>query len=130
MKHLLMFLILLGSANAGASSLYETSLYTGTLFLFLLLLGMVIYMTRRASQDKELLKEKEAKITWLRQIHAENEQKHLQKLQELEKEILKLTHTIENLEVKLKEGTKNQVVAKIEALHNQREAIRKQKEAS
>jgi len=124
MKHLSLLSLLALGAQASDSALYQTSLYTGTVFLFLLLLGMVLYMTKRASQEKALLKEKEEKITWLRQIHAENEQKHLNKQKELEKEILKLTHTIEKLELQLAEGTKNQVVQKIEALQKKRNASR------
>jgi len=124
MKHLSLLSLFALGANASNTALYQTSLYTGTVFLFLLLLGMVIYMTKRASQEKALLKEKEEKITWLRQIHAENEQKHLNKQKELEKEILKLTHTIEKLELQLAEGTKNQVVQKIEALQKKRNASR------
>jgi len=129
MKYLLMVLLLAHTAQAGQSALYETSLYTGTVFLFILMLATIIIQMRKASQEKELLKEKEAKITWLRQIHAENEQRHLQKVQELEKEMLKLTHTIENLELKLKEGTKNQVVEKIEELQNRRLAAQSRKSA-
>jgi hypothetical protein len=81
-------------------------------------------MMKKSSQDKELLKEKESKITWLRQIHAENEQKHLKTVKELEKEILKLTHSIEKLELQLAEGTKNQVVQKIESLQKKRKQAR------
>jgi Ca2+/Na+ antiporter len=124
MKHLLILTFVIHTLNASDVSLYQTSLYTGTLFLFLLLLTIVLVMMKRSSQDKELIKEKEAKITWLRQIHAENEQKHLEKVKELEKEILKLTHTIEKLELQLAEGTKNQVVQKIEALQKKREQAR------
>ena len=124
MKQLLILLLLVHTANASQSSLYQTSLYTGTVFLFLLLLGMVFVMMRRSSQQNEVLKEKEAKITWLRQIHAENEQRHINKEKELEKEILKLEHTIEKLELQLAEGTKNQVVEKIEALQKKRAAVR------
>jgi TolA-binding protein len=124
MKHLLILSLLVHILNASDTSLYQTSLYTGTLFLFLLLLSIVLVMMKKSSQDKELLKEKESKITWLRQIHAENEQKHLEKVKELEKEILRLTHTIEKLELQLAEGTKNQVVQKIEALQKKREQAR------
>jgi len=123
MKHLFVFASITYMLNASDSSLYQTSLYTGTLFLFLLLLAIVLVMMKKTSQDKELIKEKESKITWLRQIHAENEQKHLEEIKELEKEILKLTHTIEKLELQLAEGTKNQVVQKIEALKKKREQV-------
>jgi len=108
------------SAEAAATT-YETSLYTGTVFLFLVLAAIVLVLMRKNAQLKKLLAEKEEKITWLRQIHAEHEQSHLHKEKELEKEILRLTHANENLEVKLKEGTKNQVVNKIEELQNKRQ---------
>jgi hypothetical protein len=110
------------TAQATATT-YETSLYTGTVFLFLLLLAITIVQMRKSSQDKVLLAEKEEKITWLRQIHAEHEHAHLEKEKTLESEILKLTHANENLELKLKEGTKNQVVTKIEELQNKRQTV-------
>jgi len=121
MKYLLIILLFLNTAQASQTSIYETSLYTGTVFLFLLLLAITIVQMRKNSQDKQILKEKEEKITWLRQIYAEKEHSHLQNVQELEKEILKLTHSNENLELRLKEGTKNQVVNKIEELQNKRQ---------
>lgn len=124
MKYLLMILLSLHTVQASQTSLYETSLYTGTVFLFLLLLGIIIVLMRNSSKNKQLLQEKEEKVTWLRQIHAENEHRHMQKEQEMEKEILKLTHSIENLELRLKEGTKNQVVEKIEELQNKRQTAR------
>jgi septal ring factor EnvC (AmiA/AmiB activator) len=118
-----MFSLYLQSIEAVASSTtYETSLYTGTVSLFLLLLAIVIVMMKKSSSDKKVLEEREEKIAWLRQIHAENEFRCQEQIKELEKEILKLTHTIESLEIKLKEGTKNQVVEKIEALQNKRKS--------
>jgi hypothetical protein len=65
----------------------------------------------------------------LRQIHAEHEQTHLQKEKTLENEILKLTHANENLELRLKEGTKNQVVSKIEELQNKRQTVQNRLDA-
>ena len=124
MKLLLMLLLSFPVLLSAQTSIYETSLYTGTVFLFLLLLAIIVVQMKKASQEKEILKEKESKITWLRQVHAENEHRHLKQVQELEKEILKLNHTIEKLELQLAEGTKNQVVEKIEALQKKRNAAR------
>ena len=121
MKHLLMIFLFLNTAQAAQTSVYQISLYTGIIFLFLLLLGILIVVMRKRSKDKQLLQEKEEKIIWQRQINAQNEHRHMQREQEMEKEILKLTHTIENLELRLKEGTKNQVVTKIEELQNKRQ---------
>ncbi|SFV90421.1 hypothetical protein MNB_SV-4-1315 [hydrothermal vent metagenome] len=67
------------------------------------------------------LEEKEEKVTWFRQVMAQNEQAKTKHEHEMEKRVLELTHTIETLEKKLKEGTKNQVVAKIEAQQQKRE---------
>jgi rubrerythrin len=75
----------------------------------------------KRSKDRKLLQEKEEKIVWLTRSNAENEQRHTQREQELEKEILKQAHTIETLELRMKEGTKNQVVSKIEELQNRRQ---------
>ncbi len=103
---------------------YETSLYTGTVAFIILMLAIIGIQMKRGSVDKKLLQEREEKITWLRQVHAENEHRRMKQIQELEKELLAKQHTIEQLEMKLKEGTKNQVVSKIEALQNERRAAK------
>jgi uncharacterized protein HemX len=71
-------------------------------------------------RQKETLKEKDEKITWLREISAENDHRNLNKIHQFEKDIQALNHTIATLELKVKEGTKNQVVAKIEAQQRKR----------
>ena len=123
MKYLLIFFFSFHTLHATQSSTYETSLYTGTLFLFLLLGAIALVQMRRASQDKLLLQDKEEKILVMSKVYAEKEQEHLHKELALEKEILKLTHSNESLELKLKEGTKNQVVTKIEELQNKRQTV-------
>ena len=123
MKYLLILFFSFYTAEAAQTSIYETSLYTGTVFLFLLLLAIAIIQMRKGSQDKLLLQEKEEKIISLSNVYAEKEQNYLQKELALEKEILKLTHSNENLELRLKEGTKNQVVNKIEELQNKRQTV-------
>ena len=123
MKYLLIFFFSFHALHATQSSTYETSLYTGTLFLFLLLGAIALVQMRRASQDKLLLQDKEEKILVLSKVYAEKEQEHLHKELALEKEILKLIHSNESLELKLKEGTKNQVVTKIEELQNKRQTV-------
>jgi len=122
MKYLLSIFFFLNTVQAAQISMYEMSLYGSTVFIFILLITAIVLMKKR-SKDKQLLKEKEEKITWLRQIHAEKEHNHLKNVQELEKEILKLTHSNENLKLRLKEGTKNQVVNKIEELQNRRQTV-------
>ena len=114
------------TVEAANASVYETSLFTGTLAFFLLMLIVIIVQFRRGSKEREQLEEKEKKITWLRQLHAEKEQAHLETVKELEKENLRLSHKIEELERKLQEGTKNQVVHKIEALQKKRHRAAKQ----
>jgi hypothetical protein len=116
-----MLLFVVHTIQAAEAPIYQTSLYTGTVFLFLLLAGIIAVLMTKRSKDRKLLQEKEEKIVWLMQNNTESEQRHLQREQEMEKEILKQAHTIENLELKLKEGTKNQVVSKIEELQKRRQ---------
>jgi DNA mismatch repair ATPase MutS len=65
--------------------------------------------------------EHEEKIKYLRQTHVEYEYNQTQKEHSHEKKVLELKHTIENLEEKINDGTKNQVVAKLEAYKNKRD---------
>ena len=123
MKYLLILFLSYITLQAAQTSIYETSLYTGTVFLFLLLLAIALIQMRKGSQDKLLLQEKEEKIISLSNVCAEKERSHLQKELALEKEILQLTHSNENLALRLKEGTKNQVVNKIEELQNKRQTV-------
>ena len=85
---------------------------------------LLIYGLIRAKselkQATERTKELEEKVEWLRKIRAENEYKKEKKITELEKENLQLRHKIETLEQKLKEGGKNQIVAKIESYRSRR----------
>jgi|GEM_PF-2175543 len=87
------------------------------------LLFFIVWIVALSKTNKlhTLLKEKEEKIEWLRRIKGENEYRLTQQIQELEKHITELNHTVENLERQIKEGTKNQVVAKLEALQRKRE---------
>lgn len=130
MKPLFMLFLLVHSLQAveipDMYKMYQTPLYMmygGILFLFLFLLAMLLFLVKKNKKNRLLLEEKEEKIKWLRKIHAENEHRYTQREQEMEKEILKQTHTIESLELKLKEGTRNQVVSKIEELQNRRQAV-------
>ena len=130
MKHLLMILLAVHAAQAAEAPIYQTSLYTGTVFFFLLLVGIIAVLMMKRAKDRELLQEKEEKILWLTRQNAENEQQHILREQELEKEILRQTHTVEDLERRLKEGTKNQVVAKIEELQNRRQTAQNRSEVA
>jgi len=81
------------------------------------------YTKKKVVLLEEQLEEKEEKINWLRQRAIVSEQKQVEKEHENEKEILRLQHTIDALEAKAKEGTKNQVVAKIESQQATRERL-------
>jgi Tfp pilus assembly protein PilO len=122
MKLLLLTLFLIHSAHAAEMSVHDTSLFIIILFMFLLLISIYAFFIKKSAKKEELLQEKEKKITWLRQVHAEDEHRHFKNAQETEKEIIALKHTIADLERKLQEGTKNQVVAKIEALQKKRQS--------
>lgn len=91
----------------------------------LALVALILYLYQRAkkaaSKLQVLLNEKDEKIKWLRQIGAENDHKYTKKAHDAEKTILELTHKVSDLEARAKEGTKNQVVSKIEAQQSKRE---------
>lgn len=104
--------------------IYLVSLALLVLIPYLILLFLVVKYKKAFEKSEASLKEKEEKIKYLRQTHAEYEYKKTEDDHSHEKEIIALNHTIEQLELKLSEGTKNQVVAKIEALQNQRDKQR------
>lgn len=89
-------------------------------FLILLLLVLFILSKRELHKKDKILEEKEEKITYLRQVSATNEYRLTALEHETAKEIMELKHTIEGLEKKIKEGTKSQVVNKLEAQQNKR----------
>ncbi len=86
---------------------------------FVALLNLFLFR-RSVKKNRALLDEKEEKIEFLRKINVENEQRTTRKKHKLEKKILKLEHEKEKLEAKLKDGSKNQVVSKIEEYQRQR----------
>jgi hypothetical protein len=109
------------SAGTFNVSDYSGYLYLSAIFLFIVL--MVSYLNLRTKYykiEKELT-EKEEKITWLRQIQAKNETRDKRTIEALEKKSIEQRHNIEKLEQKLREGTKNQVIAKLEALERKRQ---------
>ncbi len=69
---------------------------------------------------KKSIKAKDEKIQSLRIMNAQNEKRYESKVQEAQNKILELTHIINRLETNANEGTKNQVVSKIEAQQNRR----------
>ena len=91
------------------------------LFIFLLLVYTILKQRSILKNTKKILVEHEEKIKYLRQTYAEYEYKQTQKEYANEKKVLELEHTIEHLEDKIKDGTKNQVVAKLEAYKSKRE---------
>jgi len=128
MKHFTLSVTLLSiTTSLQASPLIQESYLpyiNSVVGIALVSLSVLLYQSRKRLQaQKKLLEEKEEKIDWLRQMHATNEHKQNSKIQTLEKEIVSLKHTIEMLEQKAKEGTKNQVVAKLEALKEKRERL-------
>ncbi len=90
-------------------------------FVLLLFVGYLLWQSKKELESKNILIEKqEEKINWLREIAAENEHRHTNKDHETQKKIMELEHTVEILYTQAKEGTKNQVVSKIEALQAKR----------
>lgn len=95
----------------------------GLVILFVMLVLTVSFFRQRKTvkHNNELIIEHEEKIKFLREINAENEYKHTQEKHANEKTFLEFQHTITTLEEKIKDGTKNQVVAKLEACKNKRD---------
>ena len=101
--------------------MYIVSISLVTLFVMLVLIYSFLRQRKTLKYKNELIVEHEEKIKFLRQVNAENEYKHTQKEHANEKTFLEFQHTITTLEEKINDGTKNQVVAKIEAYRNRRE---------
>ena len=111
------------------SPLYGSETVPGEAMPYLALVGVggafvffVLWSICRAKlkETAATLEEKEEKVKWFRQVMAQNEHERTKHEHEMEKKMLELTHTIEMLEKKVNEGTKNQVVAKIEAQQGKR----------
>ena len=109
-----------GERVPGPAVPYVAMIAIGTTILFFALWRNCKGALKR---KRELLGEKEQKIAWLRKMMAQNEYAKTKLEHENEKKIMELTHTIETLERKVKEGTKNQVVAKIEEQQRKRERM-------
>ncbi len=82
-----------------------------------LLMGLLLYLVFKYKKE---LKLKEETIKGLRHIGAQNEARQEKKFQDSENKIIELTHSVRRLENNINEGTKNQVVVKIEAQQNRR----------
>jgi len=117
----LFFSIAHASMIPEAAMVYIDAIVAALGAIALILFFMLLSGKQKIKQLQETLEEKEEKITWLRRIGAENEHRRTTKIQELEKQIVENNHTIDKLEQKLREGTKNQVVSKLEALQRKRE---------
>lgn len=109
--------------------LYASEVVVGEAMPYLALIGIggtfvffVLWSLCRSKlkETTSTLAEREEKIAWLRQINAQNEHDKVKFEHEMEKKMLEMQHTIETAEKKLKEGSKNQVIAKIESLQRKR----------
>jgi len=87
-----------------------------TVMAILLILGLIYFLFK----FRKIIKLKDEKIQSLRYTSAQNEKRQESKAQEANKKIIELTHSINRLETNASEGTKNQVVTKIEAQQNRR----------
>ena len=101
--------------------MYFVSVGLVTLFVMLVLIASILRQRKIIKNNNALLIEHEENIKFLRQTHAEYEYKQTEKNHANEKSILEFQHTITSLEEKINDGTKNQVVAKLEACKNKRE---------
>jgi len=123
-------LLFVGAMPANALELDQITtkldVFLPYVIIFVLILSIFIIIQRYAKiirQKKDIIAEHEEKIKWFRQITGENEHKKMTQEHQSEKEILELKHTIENLEQKVKEGEKNQIVSKIEMYQERRSKL-------
>ena len=124
MKYLLLTLLsihTLHAKNTAEVTIHSSSIYLIMLFLLLALIVTYAFFVHKCDKKQKLLKEKDANIATFEKQERKNETASLKKDKEIEKEILTLQHTIADLERNIQEGTKNQVVAKIEALQKKRQ---------
>jgi biopolymer transport protein ExbB/TolQ len=82
-----------------------------------LLMSFLLYLVFKYRKELVL---KDEKIKGLRNLGAQNEARQERKSKDAENKILELTHMVRRLENNINEGTKNQVVTKIEAQQNKR----------
>ena len=123
-------LLFVGAMPANALELdqvtTELDVFLPYVIIFVLILSIFIIIQRYAKiiiQKEDIIAKHEEKIKWFRQVSAENEHKKTTQEHQSEKEILELKHTIENLEQKVKEGEKNQIVSKIEMYQERRSKL-------
>jgi glutaredoxin-related protein len=95
----------------------------GLVIFFVILVLVYSFLKQRTTlkHKNALILEQEEKIKFLRQTHAEYEYEQTQKNHTNEKRFLELQHTVTTLEEKINDGTKNQVVAKLEEYKNKRD---------
>jgi len=122
MRYLLLTMLTVHTANAAEISIHNSSLFLSILFLVLGIIVFYAFYMYKCKQKNTLIEEKEKEIQEMHKNNNADEKKKLKKESEIQQEILSLTHTIETLERKLQEGTKNQVVAKLEALQKKRQS--------
>jgi len=104
----------------------EHDVFLPYLIIVVLILSIFIIIQRYTKiirEKDDIIVKHEEKIKWFRQVTAENEHKKITQEHQSEKEILELKHTIENLEQKVKEGEKNQIVSKIEMYQERRSKL-------
>jgi len=95
----------------------------GLVIFFVILVLVYGFLKQRTTlkHKNALILEHEEKIKFLRQTHAEYEYEQTQKNHADEKRFLELQHTVTTLEEKINDGTKNQVVAKLEEYKTKRD---------
>jgi len=122
MKYLLLTLFATHIANAADLFIHDSSLFLSIIFLiFGIMVFYAFYLYKCKQKDKTI--EDQAEVIQKMHEHTNTDEKEkLKKDAQVQQEILSLKHTMETLERQLQEGTKNQVVSKIEALQKKRQS--------
>jgi len=105
---------------------YGNYLFLTIALSFLLILVLLYKLNgskKSLKSNKQRLNEKEKEIESLYEVIARAEHKESEDKHQWEKEALQLNHNIQNLEDKLKEGIKSQVISKVMEYQNKRSKI-------
>ncbi len=122
MRYLISLLFTLATANASDNiSMDNSQIILSLTSLLLWIIILYTYYIYKCNKGKTLLNKCKTELEELNQKHIDLEKDIVQKDSKIEKDIIELNHTIDNLKHQIHEGTKNQVVLKIEELERKRQ---------
>jgi len=122
MKYILFTFFTTYIVNAADLFIHDSSLFLSIIFLIFAIMVFYAFYLHKCKQKDKIIEDQAKKIQKMHAYTNTDEKEKLKKDAQIQQDILSLKHTIETLERQLQEGTKNQVVAKIEALQKKRQS--------